>query len=227
MNGLIHDVHHEYRHVPPRWRRGSHAQGDDVKVSKEKAAENRAAIVKAAGRLFRERGFDKVGVAEITKAAGLTHGGFYGHFASKDALAAEACEAAFAESLDRLPADEASPEGALDAFLTRYLSERHRDRPDAGCPMAAFAGEVARQDPALQERFGAGVERFFAVVEERLPERDGEGDAGRRARAIAIVSALIGGMALARATAQADPDLSVEILAALRGQLGIVGGGGN
>ncbi|WP_247896718.1 TetR/AcrR family transcriptional regulator [Azospirillum argentinense] len=82
-----------------------------MKVSKEKAAENRAAIVKAAGRLFRERGFDKVGVAEITKAAGLTHGGFYGHFASKDALAAEACEAAFAESLGRLPADEASPEG--------------------------------------------------------------------------------------------------------------------
>ncbi|WP_371732466.1 TetR/AcrR family transcriptional regulator [Azospirillum sp. TSH58] len=131
-------------------------------------------------------------MAEITKAAGLTHGGFYGHFASKDALAAEACEAAFAESLGRLPADEESPEGALDAFLTRYLSDRHRDRPDAGCPMAAFAGEVARQDPAVQERFGAGVERFFEAVEKRLPERDGEGAADRRARAIAIVSALIG-----------------------------------
>ncbi|MBB3264934.1 TetR/AcrR family transcriptional repressor of nem operon [Azospirillum sp. OGB3] len=197
-----------------------------MKVSKEKAAENRAAIVKAAGRLFRERGFDRVGVAEITKAAGLTHGGFYGHFASKDALAAEACETAFAESLDRLPADAASPEGSLDAFLTRYLSDRHRDRPDAGCPMAAFAGEVARQDPAVQERFGAGVERFFAAVEKRLPERSGEGDAGRRDRAIAIVSALVGGMALARATAPTDPERSAEILAALRRQLGILGDGG-
>ncbi len=196
-----------------------------MKVSKEKAAENRAAIVKAAGRLFRERGFDKVGVAEITKAAGLTHGGFYGHFASKDALAAEACEAAFAESLGRLPADEESPEGALDAFLTRYLSDRHRDRPDAGCPMAAFAGEVARQDPAVQERFGAGVERFFEAVEKRLPERDGEGAADRRARAIAIVSALVGGMALARATAPTDPERSAETLAALRRELGILGGG--
>ncbi|TWA70076.1 TetR family transcriptional regulator [Azospirillum brasilense] len=196
-----------------------------MKVSKEKAAENRAAIVKAAGRLFRERGFDRVGVAEITKAAGLTHGGFYGHFASKDALAAEACEAAFAESLDRLPADEESPEGALDAFLTRYLSERHRDRPDAGCPMAAFAGEVARQDPAVQERFGTGVERFFDVVEQRLPERDGEGAAERRDRAVAIVSALVGGMALARATAPTDPERSAEILAALRRQLGILGDG--
>ncbi|MCW2249008.1 TetR/AcrR family transcriptional repressor of nem operon [Azospirillum fermentarium] len=196
-----------------------------MKVSKEKAAENRAAIVTAAGRLFRERGFDKVGVAEITKAAGLTHGGFYGHFASKDALAAEACEAAFAESLDRLPADEASAEGALAAFLTRYLSERHRDHPEAGCPMAAFAGEMARLDPAVQDRFGAGVERFFAAVAARLPADGGAGDAGRRARAIAIVSALVGGMALARATARTGPELSLEILDALRTQLGAWGDG--
>ncbi|KAA0677139.1 TetR/AcrR family transcriptional regulator [Roseomonas genomospecies 6] len=195
-----------------------------MKVSKEKAAENRTAIVKAAGRLFRERGFDKVGVAEITKAAGLTHGGFYGHFASKDALAAEACEAAFAEALDRLPAVEESPEGALDSFLTGYLSERHRDQPDAGCPMAAFAGDVARQDPAVRERFGAGVVRFFDVIEARLPDREGEGAADRRARAVAIVSALIGGMALARATAQANPELSAEILESLRRQLGASGG---
>ena len=197
-----------------------------MKVSKEKAAENRTAIVKAAGRLFRERGFEKVGVAEITKAAGLTHGGFYGHFASKDALAAEACEAAFEDSLDRLRADDASPDGALDAFLTRYLSERHRDRPDAGCPMAAFAGEVARQDPAVQERFVTGVERFFEAVETRLPDREGEGAADRRARAITIVSALIGGMALARATARTDPDRSAEILEALRRQIGTLGTGG-
>lgn len=189
-----------------------------MKVSKEKAAEHRAAIVAAAGRLFRERGFDKVGVAEITKAAGLTHGGFYGHFASKDALAAEACGAAFQESLGRLPADEASPDGPLSAFLDRYLTALHRDRPDAGCPMSAFAAEVARQDPAVQARFGEGLERFFEVVEKRLPDTVKE-PAERRARAVAIVSALVGGMALARATAQAVPDLSAEILAALRGQL--------
>nr|WP_247896717.1 hypothetical protein [Azospirillum argentinense] len=91
--------------------------------------------------------------------------------------------------------------------------------------MAAFAGEVARQDPAVQERFGAGVEGFFEAVEKRLPERDGEGDAGRRDRAIAIVSALVGGMALARATAPTDPERSSEILAALRRQLGILGNG--
>lgn len=189
-----------------------------MKVSKEKAAEHRAAIVAAAGRLFRERGFDKVGVAEITKAAGLTHGGFYGHFASKDALAAEACGAAFQESLGRLPADENSPDGPLSAFLDRYLTALHRDHPEDGCPMPAFAAEVARQDPAVQARFGEGLEGFFEMVERRLPDTVTE-PAERRARAVTLVSALVGGMALARATARAAPDLSAEILAALRGQL--------
>jgi len=189
-----------------------------VKVSKEKAAENRAAIVTAAGRLFRERGFDKVGVAEITKAAGLTHGGFYGHFPSKDALAVEACGAAFAESLGRLPADEAAPEGALAAFLERYLRDVHRERPEAGCPMSVFAMEVARLEPALQSCFGEGTERFFEAVAERLPATLAD-PAARRARAIAIVSALVGGMALARATARGAPELSGEILATLRRQL--------
>ncbi len=196
-----------------------------MKVSKEKAAEHRAAIVTAAGRLFRERGFDKVGVAEITKAAGLTHGGFYGHFASKDALAAEACDAAFQESLNRLAQDEATANGPLAAFLDRYLSELHRDRADAGCPMPAFATEAGRQDPAVQARFTNGVKRFVAVVRDRLPPSVAP-EVERDARALTIVSALVGGVALARATAQTDPALSQAILTGLRGQLeGLIGGG--
>lgn len=198
-------------------------RGEGMKVSKERAAENRAAIVAAAGRLFRERGFDKVGVAEITRAAGLTHGGFYGHFASKDALAIEACGAAFQQSLDRLPADEASPDGALNAFLDRYLSDPHREHPEAGCPMSVFAMEVARLDPALQAGFGAGVERFLDAVERRLPDRVADPE-DRRARAVAIVSALVGGMALARATARGAPELSAGILAALREQVRALAG---
>ena len=110
-----------------------------MKVTKEQAAAHRAAIVAAAGRLFRERGFAGVGVAEITRAAGLTHGGFYGHFASKDALAAEACGQAFAESLALLQARLDRPDGDLLRYLDSYLSERHRDRRDGGCPMAARA----------------------------------------------------------------------------------------
>src|SRR4051794_35553442 len=114
-----------------------------MKVTKEKAAQHRAAIVEAAGRLFRVHGFDGVSVAEIMKAAGLTHGGFYGHFASKEALAAEACGHAFATSLSRVQGSEDASGGGLEAYVAGYLSERHRDRNDGGCPMAAYATEVA------------------------------------------------------------------------------------
>ena len=135
-----------------------------MKVSKEKAAAHRAAIVDAAERLFRERGFDGVGVAEITKAAGLTHGGFYGHFASKEVLAAEACGEAFAKSRVR-----AARSTDLAGYIASYLSPRHRDRPEAGCPMPAYATEVARQGAVVQEQFVAGVDRFVEVVDASLP----------------------------------------------------------
>src|SRR4051812_19398836 len=119
-----------------------------MRVSKEKAAQHRAAIVAAAARLFRTRGFDGVGVAEISRAAGLTHGGFYGHFASKDALAGEACEHAFAAGIGRL-----SESGPLADYIASYLTERHRDRRDGGCPMAALATQIPRQDETVEERF--------------------------------------------------------------------------
>lgn len=190
-------------------RAGTTGQGREVvKVSKERAAANRAAIVAAAERLFRERGFNGVGVAEITKAAGLTHGGFYGHFASKEALAAEACGEAFAKSRAR-----AGRAADLGDYLAGYLSERHRDGAETGCPMPAYATEVARQGSHVQEHFAEGVERF---VERLMGLMAGESD---RAGAIALASAMVGGMALARATAKAAPELSGEILAALREQL--------
>lgn len=100
-----------------------------MKVNKETAAKHRAAIVAEAANLFRERGFDGVGVAEIMQAAGLTHGGFYGHFASKDALAAEASTKAFADGAARVEKDK-----DLAAYLGRYLSERHRDASAAADP---------------------------------------------------------------------------------------------
>ncbi|MDB5598670.1 MAG: transcriptional regulator, TetR family [Xanthobacteraceae bacterium] len=184
-----------------------------VKVTKEKAAEHRNAIVQAAGRLFRERGFDGVGVAEITKAAGLTHGGFYGHFASKDALAAEACGQNFANSLARLPGGEAATTQDLSAYLDNYLSERHRDLPGDGCPMAANASDLARQGEDVQRRSAQGVERFIDGLMERLP-------AGTpRAQGILMLSAMVGGMTLARATARSAPELSMEILESVRAQL--------
>ena len=203
-------------HVKPQGLRRS-----VVKVTRQQAAENRAAVVKAAGRLFRAHGFDGVGVAEITRAAGLTHGGFYGQFASKGALAEEACEHAFAESLDWLQTRLGGPEGGLDRLLDAYLSQRHRDRPGDGCPMAAYATEIARQDPALQERFAAGVARYVDALANGLPE--GGDDGGRRRRAMTILAALVGGMVLARATASSAPDLAADMLTCLRRELAVLG----
>jgi TetR/AcrR family transcriptional repressor of nem operon len=188
-----------------------------MKVSRETAARHRAAIVEAAARLFRERGFDGVSVAEIMRAAGLTHGGFYGHFDSKDALAAEACGHAFANSVRRLAE---GPAGDLSAYLDSYLSDDHRDRRQGGCPMAAYAGEVTRQDAAVQDEFAEGVGRYVEALAKRLPVSGGDA----REQAITLAAALVGGLALARATAAGDPVLSQEILTALRHQLARLAG---
>ena len=184
-----------------------------MKVSKQQAAEHRAAMVDAAARLFRERGFDGVAVAEITRAAGLTHGGFYGHFASKEALAEEACVHSFAEALERM-----GVAGDLDRYLDTYLSPRHRDARGDGCPMAALAAEIPRREEGLQDRFAAGVAAYVAALADEL-RRAGLTAAEARERALLTLAALVGGMALARATAAAAPDLSAEFLATLRREL--------
>jgi len=197
-----------------------------MKVTKAKAAENRTAIVAAASRLFRERGFDGVGVAEIMQAAGLTHGGFYGNFASKDALAAEACACSFAQSGTRATPGSGATGGDLAAYLDTYLSERHRDRPANGCPVAAYVTEVARQDDAVQAEFTAGVARLVDCIAERLAagEHGVEDAEERRSRALTVLAAMAGGMALARATALSNRELSAEILAAVRAQVGRLAG---
>src|SRR5580700_1114556 len=105
-----------------------------MKVSRQKAAEHRERIIDAAGALFREKGFDGIGLADIMKAADLTHGGFYGHFASKDDLVAQASERAMARAATnwgKVIAD--APRSPYAAFLNHYLSPRHRDDPGHGC----------------------------------------------------------------------------------------------
>src|ERR1700681_3074725 len=104
-----------------------------MKVTREQVAANRERIVEAAGTLFRKHGIDGVGVADIMKSAGLTHGGFYGHFASKDELAAQACEGAVAETVDTWTAAADQSPDQLGAFITSYLSARHRDDLGGGC----------------------------------------------------------------------------------------------
>jgi TetR/AcrR family transcriptional repressor of nem operon len=184
-----------------------------LKVTKEKATENRAALVHAAGRLFRERGIDGVGVAEISKKAGLTHGALYAQFPSKEALAAEAFASALKPGVQKMTADRGG-RPALTDFLDDYLSLDHRDNLAAGCPMSASASEIARQDKMVGERFSEGFEQFAALFERGLGASAVKAD--KRQRALAIMAAMIGGVAASRAVAKADPKLSNQILRAVR-----------
>lgn len=192
-----------------------------MKVSKAQAAQNRQDILEAASRLYREHGLDGVGVAEVTRGAGLTHGGLYRHFESKDALVREACARAFDWSIAPLDGQEGAGHSDLAARVQAYLSPRHRDSPGSGCPAAALAVDVARAGGDLSAVFAEGVERNIArfarvmagLGDEQVP------DAGQRAQAMAMLSGMVGALVLARATAAADPQLSDEILKTVQEQL--------
>jgi TetR/AcrR family transcriptional regulator, transcriptional repressor for nem operon len=193
-----------------------------LKVTKEKAAENRAALVQAAGHLFRERGIDGVGVAEISKQAGLTHGALYAQFPSKEALAAEAFAFANKQGLEQITADRDGRPATLTDCLDWYLSADHRDNLATGCPMAASASEVGRQDKVVCERFTEGFEQVVALMERGLGASPVKGE--KRQHALAMMAAMIGGVAASRAVAKADPKLSSEILRAVRRIVGEAGG---
>ena len=192
-----------------------------MKVTKEKAAENRAALVRTAGRLFRERGVDGVGVAEICKAAGLTHGALYAQFPSKDALAAEALAHGLKRSHAAMMAIADGGKPNLTAYLDFLISVGQRDALANGCAMTASASEIGRQDEVVSACFAEGFEAIVALIRQVLDQTESEADARRRA--LAIVAAEIGAIAVARATAKSRPDLSDEILGAVRGILGEVG----
>jgi len=193
-----------------------------LKVTKEKAAENRAALVRAAGHLFRERGIDGVGVAEISKKAGLTHGALYAQFPSKEALAAEAFASALKPGFKLMTADRDGRPSPLTDFIDHYLSVEHRDNLATSCPMSASASEVGRQDKVVCERFTEGFEQLVALMERRLGASAVKADT--RQRALAIMAAMIGGVAASRAVAKVDPKLSSQILRAVRQIAGEVAG---
>jgi TetR/AcrR family transcriptional repressor of nem operon len=186
-----------------------------MRVSRQKAAENRDRIIEAAGALFRARGFDGVGVADIMKAADLTHGGFYGHFASKDDLVAQASRHAMACAAANWHAVvERAPDRPFAALLEHYLSPRHRDDPGRGCVFAALAADAARNGSAVRGAFAEGLTRLVDILAEAIP---GRSKAARRRKAIAAMTAMVGALSLARA-AEGSP-LSDEILDAARREL--------
>lgn len=185
-----------------------------MRVSRQKAAENRERIIEAAGALFREKGFDRVGVADIMRAADLTHGGFYGHFESKDDLTAQASERAMtraATNWGKIVAD--APDNPYAALLKHYLSPRHRDDPGQGCAFAALSGDAARCGKPVRTAFAEGLERLIEIVAKTVPSRS---KAVRRRRAVAAVAELVGALILSRAV---DSSLSDEILNSARHEL--------
>src|SRR5277367_4076005 len=189
------------------------------RVSREQFISNRTAITEASARLLRERGIKGLSVSELMAAAGLTHGGFYGHFASKDALAAEACSLAFEHSAQRWrtrAAAKGDPDSARASLIEAYLSARSRNSAGASCPTAALAGDVAREDAhaPIRAAFASGIERLIQILGSL--EQSGESSADRR-EALADFSAMVGALILARATAGLK--VSDELLQASRERL--------
>jgi TetR/AcrR family transcriptional regulator, transcriptional repressor for nem operon len=193
-----------------------------MKVTKERSAQNRRALVRAAGKLFRERGIDGVGVAEIGKEAGLTHGALYAQFPSKEALAAEALADGLERSYARLAASANGATPSIGEHLDSFVNKRHRDNVAQGCPMAASGSEVARHDKSVSRSFAEGFERSACAIEAAVG--DASLSATARERALMIAAGEIGAIMVARGVAKANPKLSEEILAASRRVLGEIGG---
>ncbi|WP_413711688.1 TetR/AcrR family transcriptional regulator [Rhizobium sp. Rhizsp82] len=185
-----------------------------MRVSKEKAAENRQALLEAASRKFRKDGIDGVGVAEIANEAGLTHGAIYAHFPSKEALAAEAFSFGFAKSMEDTQAWANEHGASFDDFVKVLMSRRMRDKIDDGCPMTASASEISRQSLDLSLRFKDAFEELAATI--AAPLTGHTTAAEKRRLSVAAVAAQIGAIAVARAVLKADEALSEEVLSAVR-----------
>ena len=183
-----------------------------MRLTKEKAAENRDAILAAAARLFRERGVESVSVAEIMSAAGFTHGGFYNHFSSKEALAAEACGAAF-DQRALFALDAAGEPKPLGRTVRQYLSLEHRDEP-SGCPTAALVVDAARQGGEVQAAYVEGIRDVLDAL--ARAKAGGKPTRAERDRAARTLSELVGALLIARAVRDEDPELSDAVLAASR-----------
>ena len=184
----------------------------NMRVSREAMARHREEIVAAASKMLRACGIDRMSVADLMQSAGLTHGGFYRHFDSKEALVAEATAATFKDMLKQLESRAAKngAKTALAGYIDDYLSQRHLMTPEVGCPIAAYGTEVAREDVSVLEAFAAGIDRQVMWIAEGLSCRSDL----RRSRASELLSTLVGAMVTARATG--DAKLAHEILATAR-----------
>jgi TetR/AcrR family transcriptional regulator, transcriptional repressor for nem operon len=181
-----------------------------MRVSRIQAAENRQAVINVASRLFRERGFDGIGLKDLMKGAGLTQGAFYKQFASKEDLAAQASRRAWESASSRWSAAiAANSEDPLGAVIAIYLSTEHRDEKMDGCPIVALGSDAARQTSDVKASFEAGIKAHLELLGRLIGEADGEEPSGN---AMAILSTMVGAVVLSRAVN--DERLSKQFLQA-------------
>ncbi|TQS69951.1 TetR/AcrR family transcriptional regulator [Rhodobacteraceae bacterium] len=185
-----------------------------MRVSRAQAAENHQAVINAASNLFREHGFDGIGLKDLMKGAGLTQGGFYKQFASKEDLMAQASGRAIEGAALRWSrAIEARRGDALDAILTFYLTAEHRDDKGEGCPFVALAGDAARQGPKVKAQFQDGLHAHLQMLERVFAQADSPtSNHPPQGAAMAVLSLLVGSVLLSRTVN--DPALSQDLLAA-------------
>jgi TetR/AcrR family transcriptional repressor of nem operon len=181
-----------------------------MRVSRSQAEENRQTVINVASRLFREHGFDGIGLKDLMEGAGLTQGAFYKQFASKDDLAAQAARRALESARGRWKATaDVNPQDPLGAVIAFYLSMEHRAERMDGCPIAALGSDAARQSVELKASFEAGIKEHLEMLGRWIGETNGEESRGR---AMAILSTMVGAVVLSRAVN--DEQLSKQLLQA-------------
>lgn len=166
-----------------------------MRVSRVQAEANREAVINAASRLFREHGFDGIGLKDLMKGAGLTQGGFYKQFESKDDLAALASRRAMESATRRWSSVAASSSDPLQAVVDLYLSAGHRGETGDGCPLVALGSDAARKSPEVRTPFQDGIKAHLQVLEELMPN---EGEPNAAEKAMVVLSLMVGAVTLSR-----------------------------
>jgi TetR/AcrR family transcriptional repressor of nem operon len=198
------------------------------RITQEQKKLNRDRIVRAASEGFKLYGIDGIGIQDLMKTAGMTNGGFYNHFSSKEDLALEVYRQGFADSLATLAAirqaHPRSARAALHDMVDAYVSATHRDHPEGGCPSDALAVDAGRHGPPPQAEYRRGLEGYIGTITDMVLERARQAGtkstvAEAREQAVALFSQMVGALIVSRAVAEADPALSDEILTANRRQL--------
>lgn len=193
-----------------------------MRVSRAQAEENRDRVIDVASRLFREHGFDGIGLKDLMKGAGLTQGAFYKQFTSKDDLAALASARAMESATKRWSEAAANSSDPLEAVMDFYLSTEHRGEKAEGCPLVALGSDAARQSAEVKQPFEDGIRAHFDVLKNLV---GGAGDPEASDKAMAILSLMVGAVTLSRLTQ--DETLSQGVLNSAAGEVRRIAGRAN